>query len=215
MIHPFGAAFARRQHGRAGLPQRASAHPVLPRLAQTLNDRPAGEPRPVVSGSCALGSGFAVPDIDDEVDFCKSDWPFGALCSGAAASGARRRSSMLCAPRPAAPASATTHAVTKRCFMAISGSPDADYPPHHRRTTDAPPTEYRRTTNVRGRLKFQSRSPFLQMTRNCLGVAPCPNVSLRHIEAIAAKVSEPNRLAAATPVQIRAGTNASARRRTR
>ena len=58
-------------------------------LAAVPDDRStAGEPRPVVSGSCALGSGFAVSDIDDVVDFCKSDLPFGALCS---------------APRPAVP----------------------------------------------------------------------------------------------------------------
>lgn len=111
-------------------------------LGAALNDRPAaGEPRPVVSGSCALGSGFAVCDIDDVVEFRKSDWPFGALCSAAAASGARRRSSMLCAPRPAVPASATTHAVIKAFFIAISGSPDTDEERDYQRSTHAPPNE--------------------------------------------------------------------------
>jgi hypothetical protein len=118
-------------------------------LGAALNDRPtAGEPRPVVSGSCALGTGFAVCDIDDVVDFCKSDWPFGALCSGAATSGARRRSSMLCAPRPAAPASATTHAVIKAFFIAISGSPNTDEERNHQRSTHAPPNERIRGAEV-------------------------------------------------------------------
>jgi hypothetical protein len=180
-------------------------------LGAALNDRPtAGEPRPVVSGSCALGTGFAVCDIDDVVDFCKSDWPFGALCSGAATSGARRRSSMLCAPRPAAPASATTHAVIKAFFIAISGSPNTDEERNHQRSTHAPPNERIRGAEVRSQELFFANDTQMVLARGTLR-----RISLGYKRQFTGEefAYRNHNEVAAIPARTPAGTNAAARRR--
>src|SRR5262245_33458927 len=89
-------------------------------LAAARDDPPKdGDAKPVASGSCTVGAGFAISHIGDAVDVCRPNRPSGVLCSGAVASG-----STPCACRPDGPANARTHAVMKASFIAISCVPE-------------------------------------------------------------------------------------------
>ena len=91
--------------------------PAASAAARCVDDCPtAGDPKPVLSGACAVGAGFAFSAICGAVNFCRSGWPPDAFCSSAVA-GARRSFMPQAHATPIPATNARPEALIKACFI--------------------------------------------------------------------------------------------------
>src|SRR5262249_1406120 len=94
------------------LGRRAASPPPPPPSPRTPPPPTLGRPKPVAPGSRAVAADFAVSEIGDAVEVCRSDHPSDVLCCDTVTNGFTP-----CACRSSPPTSATTNAVIKAYFI--------------------------------------------------------------------------------------------------